>query len=76
MTINYIIKITPDTNSSIATGVTSIQSMTGDIACGSGLSCTGNIINTVSTTAAGANTQVQFNNLGTFGAVLIDLGKS
>lgn len=45
-TVNYIIKITPDTNSAIASGVTSIQGMTGDIACGVGLSCTGNIINT------------------------------
>lgn len=43
-TTNYIIKITPDANSATASGVTSIQSMTGDIACGSGLLCTGNTI--------------------------------
>ena len=44
MTLNYIIKVTPDTNSSISTGVTSLGLMTGDIACGSGLLCTGNTI--------------------------------
>jgi hypothetical protein len=43
-TTNYIIKITPDANSATASGVTSIQGMTGDLACGSGLTCTGNII--------------------------------
>lgn len=46
ITLSYIIKITPDTNSSVATGVTDIQGMTGSISCGTGLSCTGNIINT------------------------------
>ena len=50
LTLNYIIKILPDTASSISTGVTSISSMTGDITCGSGLLCTGNII---SVTAGG-----------------------
>lgn len=44
ITLNYIIKITPDSNSADASGVTSIQGMTGDIACGTGLTCTGNII--------------------------------
>jgi len=43
-TTNYIIKITPDTNSASASGVTSLGSMTGDIACGDGILCTGNII--------------------------------
>jgi len=43
-TTNYIIKVTPDSNSATASGVTSIQSMTGDIACGPNVSCTGNII--------------------------------
>jgi len=43
-TTNYIIKITPDTNSATASGVTSLGGMTGDIACGTGLLCTGNII--------------------------------
>lgn len=43
-TSNYIIKITPDANSATASGVTSLGGMTGDIACGSGLLCTGNNI--------------------------------
>jgi hypothetical protein len=43
-TANYIIKVTPDTNSATASGVTSLGGMTGDIACGSGLNCSGNII--------------------------------
>jgi hypothetical protein len=43
-TSNYIIKITPDTNSATASGVTSLGGMTGDIACGAGLLCTGNDI--------------------------------
>lgn len=43
-TSNYIIKITPDSNSATASGVTSLGSMTGDIACGANLTCTGNII--------------------------------
>ncbi len=43
-TSNYIIKVTPDANSATASGVTSLGGMTGDIACGSGLSCTGNNI--------------------------------
>lgn len=52
-TSNYIIKITPDSNSATASGVTSLGGMTGDIACGTGLTCTGNIIsnNTGSGTA-------------------------
>lgn len=43
-TTNYIIKITPDANSATASGVTSLGGMTGSIACGSGLTCTGNTI--------------------------------
>jgi len=46
ITSNYIIKVTPDTNSAEATGVLSIQGMTGVITCGAGLLCTGNVINT------------------------------
>jgi microcystin-dependent protein len=55
ITLNYIIKITPDTNSSISTGVTSLGGMTGDIACGAGIMCTGNVI---STTLTGLNTTI------------------
>lgn len=43
-TSNYIIKITPDTNSTLAAGVTHLGGMNGDIACGFGILCTGNII--------------------------------
>ena len=43
-TTNYIIKITPDANSATASGVTSLGSMTGDIACGNGLTCTSNTV--------------------------------
>lgn len=43
-TTNYIVKVTPDSNSASASGVTSLGGMTGDIACGTGLTCTGNII--------------------------------
>lgn len=51
-TSNYIIKVTPDTNSAIASGVTSLGSMTGDIICGAGLLCTGNIISNTNPTPA------------------------
>lgn len=44
ITLNYIIKILPDTNSAIANGVTSLGGMTGSIACGTGLTCTGQTI--------------------------------
>lgn len=46
-TSNYIIKVTPDSNSATASGVTSLGGMTGDIACGTGLLCTGNNISVV-----------------------------
>ena len=51
-TVNYIIKVTPDTNSATATGVTSLGSMTGDIACGTNLLCTGNTISVVNTVSS------------------------
>lgn len=41
---NYIIKVTPDANSATATGVLSLGGMTGAIACGTDLLCTGNTI--------------------------------
>jgi len=50
-TSNYIIKITPDTNSATASGVTSLGGMTGSIACGTGLLCTGNNISSTSVTS-------------------------
>src|SRR5216684_426075 len=59
ISLNYIIKTTPDTNSAIATGVLSIGGMTGVIVCGSGLLCTGNIISTVNTGIIEANSNVK-----------------
>lgn len=50
-TSNYIIKITPDQNSATASGVTSLGLMTGDIACGSGITCTGNVISSTGATS-------------------------
>ena len=43
-TVNYIIKVIPDANSTTATGVTDINGMTGSISCGTLLLCTGNVI--------------------------------
>ncbi len=43
-TINYVVKVTPDTSTSIATGVASLGGMTGVITCGTGITCTGNSV--------------------------------
>lgn len=48
ITTNYIIKVTPDTAGTTNIGVTAIQGMTGDISCGSGLLCTGNVMSVTS----------------------------
>lgn len=77
-TTNYIIKVTPDQNSAIASGVTSLGLMTGDVACGAGLLCTGNIIQVTSvpvsgivvgstTVSGGSTTNVLYNNAGVLG---------
>lgn len=79
ITTNYIIKITPDTNSALASGVTSLGSMTGDIACGTGLTCTGNIISTsglslivgTTTIASGTTARVLYDNGGLLGEYAI-----
>lgn len=71
MTINYIVKVTPDTNSAEATGVLSLGGMTGVIACGSGLTCTGNIISTLSSALVVGTTTITS---GTSGRVLYDNG--
>ena len=47
ITLNYIIKVTPDTSISGLFGVASIGGMQGIIACGSGITCAGNIISVV-----------------------------
>lgn len=76
-TVNYIVKITPDTVSGTTVGVTSIASMTGDIACGTGLLCTGNTISITAGSAslivgttpitAGTNTRILYDNAGVLG---------
>lgn len=43
-TINYIIKVLPDSSTSAASGVASLGGMTGVIACGVGLTCAGQTI--------------------------------
>lgn len=50
-TSNYIIKVTPDSNSATANGVTSLGLMTGDIGCGANVLCTGNVISVPSIVA-------------------------
>lgn len=69
LTINYIIKVTPDTSTSIATGVWSIGGMTGVISCGTGILCTGNFISFNGSVVAGGTTNdIQFKNTdGSFG---------
>lgn len=66
LTLNYVIKVTPDVSVSGLFGVASIGGMQGIIACGPGLTCVGNIISAISSNnAGGLNTQVQYNNSGT-----------
>lgn len=69
ITLNYVIKITPDTSTSIATGVYSIGGMTGVISCGTGILCTGNIISFNGNVLAGGSTgSLQYRNSdGSFG---------
>jgi microcystin-dependent protein len=55
ITVNYIIKVLPDTNLSSTGFVTSIGGMTGDILCGTGLTCADNTI-TVSGGGGGSGT--------------------
>jgi len=59
-TTNFIIKITPDTNSASASGVTSLGGMTGDIACGAGVTCTGNTISINASTITIDSTHVNY----------------
>lgn len=39
VTMNYVIKVLPDTSTTVATGVAALGGMTGVIACGTGLTC-------------------------------------
>ena len=66
LTLNYVIKVTPDTSVSGLFGVASIGGMQGIIACGAGLTCAGNIISSSASSAGGADTQVQYNSGGGF----------
>ena len=67
--INYIVKVLPDTSTSIATGVASFGGMTGVIACGGGLTCNSNTVSvTIGGQAAGSSGQVQFNSSNIFAA--------
>lgn len=53
LTLNYAIKVTPDTNLSSSYGVAAIGGMTGLILCGSNVTCSGN---TISFNWSGVNT--------------------
>lgn len=75
-TINYVVKLTPDTSTSSATGVASLGGMTGVITCGTGLTCTSNVVNvnsssilTVGTTTinSGTTTRILYDNIGVLG---------
>lgn len=56
ITINYVVKVTPDTSTSIATGVASLNGMTGTITCGAGLLCTGNVVSIISASSPSLTT--------------------
>lgn len=53
ITMNYIIKVTPDTSVSGLFGVASIGGMQGIITCGIGLTCSGNNIDAISSVPSG-----------------------
>ena len=66
ITLNYVIKVTPDTSISGLFGVASIGGMQGIIACGAGITCSGNTISSVAPVpgAGGSNNQLQYNLAG------------
>jgi microcystin-dependent protein len=67
VTMNYVIKVTSDISAATTNGVASIQGMTGVITCGTGMTCTGNVISaSAGGGAGGLDTQVQFNSVGAF----------
>lgn len=77
-TVNIIIKVTPDSVSPSINGVTTIGGMFGDIACGTGILCTGNIISAsyrlnVGTTPIdnGTSGRVLYDNAGGLGEYVI-----
>jgi len=66
ITLNYVIKVTPDTSISGLFGVASIGGMQGIIACGAGLVCAGNTLSASSSFIGGTDTQIQYNSNGAF----------
>ncbi len=70
-TINFIIKVTPDTAFS-GTGVTSLGGMTGDIACGTGLTCSGNTISAVVTSTPQAPKFLRHVNISSVFSIAFD----
>jgi hypothetical protein len=52
LTLNYVVKVTPDINSTVASGVASIGGMTGVLICGANVTCSSN---TISFNFAGVN---------------------
>lgn len=52
ITMNYVIKVLPDASTTVATGVASLGGMTGVIACGTNLVCSGNTISSFAGTVS------------------------
>lgn len=77
ITTNYIVKVTPDTSSLIASGVASLGGMTGIVACGAGLNCSSNTISVNATASqltvgstpvvSGTSNYILYNNAGILG---------
>jgi hypothetical protein len=75
--MNYVIKILPDTSTSVATGVASLGGMTGVVACGANVTCGSQTISfvapasaiVVGTTTIGSGTPngLLYNNGGVLG---------
>lgn len=74
ITANYIIKVTPDTAGTTNIGVTSLGGMTGDIACGAGLTCTGNIISAGSSGTVNLGVQYRLAYYPATGTSISDIG--
>lgn len=74
ITSNYIIKVTPDSVGTTNIGVTSIQGMTGDIACGAGLLCTGNNISVTGSGTVNSGGQYEVAYYATTGTTISGIG--
>jgi endosialidase-like protein len=78
-TMNYVVKVLPDTSSSVATGVASLGGMTGVIACGTGITCGGQTVsaNLPANIVSGPGSSIDSDIVafsGTTGRVLKDIG--